>query len=638
MEKALKGKAQNGTLENHTGKEQWGILPRILRRVLIGWLSAALIELCLIHGKVQELFGTEAFKLMSFGRVVAITCGVFGTLMILARFCYGNRGEKWEKWTMAVIFFLLSSVAVGASFRGAFLGACVMCLLILLVYCRKGWNGTETPKLAVWKRNRGAVFTVIGLSVLFFLLVSVWTVARVYSFRAPTYDFGIFSQMFYSMKETGLPMTTLERDGTLSHFAVHVSPIYYLLLPFYALSPYPATLQILQGVVITSAVIPLWKLGKEYGLGDWQRVLLCGMLFLYPAFVGGVGYDIHENCFLTPLLLWVFYGIEKGKKGLIFGAAILTLTVKEDAAVYVAVLALWLIVRASLQSGKKDRKSLIVGLCLMAVSVLWFFGVTAYLKYSGDGVMSGRYRNLMDQKGDSLFSVLCNACMHPMKVLYECTDPEKLYYIALTLIPLLGLPLITRRYERYILLIPYILVNLLSDYTYQHEIFFQYSFGTTAFLFYLSLVNLGDLKTGWVKTAVLSCMVILCGVCFSLVVVPKAMTYPKIWFAEKETFAKVRETLAQIPTDRSVTAGTFYTAELSQRETVYDLGYASREHLLESEYIVLDPRQKYSFKQYETTEKFRDLEAFIGFLIQEGYEEVARVDNCLLIFRKTLLQ
>ena len=29
----------------------------------------------------------------------------------------------------------------------------------------------------------------------------------------PTYDFGIFAQMFHSMRTTGLPITTLERDG-----------------------------------------------------------------------------------------------------------------------------------------------------------------------------------------------------------------------------------------------------------------------------------------------------------------------------------------------------------------------------------------------------------------------------------------
>ena len=41
--------------------------------------------------------------------------------------------------------------------------------------------------------------------------------------------------------------------------------------------------------------------------------------------------------------------------------------------------------------------------------------------------------------------------------------------------------------------IPYVLVNLMSDYTYQHDIFFQYTYGSTAFLFYLSVINYEDI-------------------------------------------------------------------------------------------------------------------------------------------------
>ena len=49
---------------------------------------------------------------------------------------------------------------------------------------------------------------------------------------------------------TGLPVTTCERDRVLSHFAVHVSPIYYLFLPFYALFPSPVTLEVLQALLL----------------------------------------------------------------------------------------------------------------------------------------------------------------------------------------------------------------------------------------------------------------------------------------------------------------------------------------------------------------------------------------------------
>ncbi len=611
---------------NRTIHHQWS---HVIRRSILSWLIGALVEYILLFRRGMELFDKESFGLMSPARETITICTVFCILWILGR-KYGT--EAWERWGIVLVFSALCLVGIRASGEGTFLGACILCIGILAMYGAKGWDHSA-PCIHHGRKAKKYVLWILALLALLFLgFVSLWTVARVYSFKTPTYDFGIFSQMFYYMKETGLPLTTLERDGLLSHFAVHVSPIYYLLLPVYAMVPHPATLQILQGAVITSAVIPLWLLGKHYGFSSVQRILLSGVLFLLPAFSGGVAYDIHENCFLTPLILWLFYGIEKRKKGFTTLFALLTLGVKEDGAVYVAVIGLWLLVRSVLPTGQ--RKERIMALCLLFLSFVWFFGVTTYLKRWGDGVMSGRYKNFMSGEGGSLFHVVCNALLHPLKVLYECTKTEKLRYLVLTMVPLLGLPLITRRYERYILLIPYILVNLMSDYTYQHEIFFQYSFGTTACLLYLLLINLSDMKNRKGTTAVLSASVLLCGVCFALVVVPKAATYPAIWIEEKEISREIRQVLTTVPEEATVTATTFYTTELSQRRYLYDIAYTSVEQVLESEYVVLDPRYEHVFKKYRSPGKTNGLENLIAILKKEGYEEVISIEGTLRIFKK----
>lgn len=58
---------------------------------------------------------------------------------------------------------------------------------------------------------------------------------RYYKLSTPAFDFGIFAQMFENMKDGLGPVTTVERNYELSHFAVHFSPAYYLMLPFYML-------------------------------------------------------------------------------------------------------------------------------------------------------------------------------------------------------------------------------------------------------------------------------------------------------------------------------------------------------------------------------------------------------------------
>ena len=89
--------------------------------------------------------------------------------------------------------------------------------------------------------------------------------------------------------------------------------------------------------------------------------------------------------------------------------------------------------------------------------------------------MTYRYDNFIYDDSASLVTVIKAVVMNPMKALFECVDEEKLKFIGQTMVPLLGLPLLTRRFERYILLIPYVLINLMSDYQYQHDIFFQYT-------------------------------------------------------------------------------------------------------------------------------------------------------------------
>lgn len=602
-----------------------------LRRMLLSWLLAVVIETFLLPKDLQNPVRSEALAQMSFVRVLGLTCGIAVLLTGISLFL---QTEKAERWCLVAAFAILATTALRGSFTWPFLVACLLVLLILAVFGIYGLDKSPEPVVAGKKAHKSHIWLTVGLSAVFFLFVSAWTVGRVYSFSSPTFDFGIFSQMFYNMKVSGLPTTTLERDGQLSHFAVHVSPIYYLLLPFYRLAPTPATLQVLQAAVITSAVIPLWKIGKLHGLTGAQRMSMCAVLLLYPAFSGGTSYDIHENCFLTPLLLWLFYGIGKRNTVVTAVAALLTLMVKEDAAVYVAVVALWLVVKTALRFKKSDVQNLVTGIVLLAVSLVWFFLVTGYLAKSGDGVMTYRYKNFMYDGSTSLISVIKSVILSPMKAIYECVDAEKLYFIAMTLLPLLGLPLLTRRYERYILLIPYILVNLMSDYPYQHDIFFQYTFGSTAFLMYLTVMNLADLKRNRQRMFALAAAAIVSAACFGAVVVPKAMKYPVQAIRHYDGYQQLRDTLDTIPDDASVAATTFYTAHLSQREVLYDIRYCSEAHLLETTYVVLRPSAGNDYKKYATGGKANGFENLIALLEENGYSEYTSLDNVLVIYKK----
>ena len=603
----------------------------VVRQIILSWLFAVMLEYLRLPDARRDLARMDGLAQMSLIRVIAVTCGGILILSVISRFV---NTAKVERWAMVGVFGILAIAAFRASFTWPFLAVCILVAVLLIVFGFLGWNAQPESSAKPGQAHRIWLWITVGLSIAFFLFVSCWTVGRVFSFSTPTFDFGIFCQMFYNMKESGLPMTTVERDGMLSHFAVHVSPIYYLLLPFYWLAPTPATLQVLQAAVITSAVIPLWKIGKHHNLTSLQQTLICAVFLLYPAYSGGTSYDIHENCFLTPLLLWLFYGIDRKNTAITATAAILTLMVKEDAAVYVAVIALWLIVKTVLHFKKSDISNLITGIIMLAISLGWFFLVTGYLENSGDGVMTYRYSNFLYDGSSSLLTVIKSVILNPMKAVYECVDTEKLWFIAMTLLPFLGLPLLTRRYERYLLLIPYILVNLMSDYQYQHDIFFQYTFGSTAFGVYLAVVNLADIRINWQRVTVLAAAFIVSVACFYNVVVPKAIHYPVQAVRYYDFYQNIRDALSEIPDGASVTATTFYTTYLSQREILYDVQYSSPEHMLETQYVVLKISADSDFKKYAANGKDNGFMNLVNLLEENGYETYKSIEDILVIYRK----
>lgn len=595
--------------------------PDLVRRILLAWLTAVTVEFFLLPAALRDLSGLEGLAQMSLPRVALLTGGLTIGLILLSRFWNSARAERWA---MVAVFAVLGSFALLSSPTLPFAILCGLVLVALVVYALLGWDHSRSCDDPCKQAHFIFIGITAGAALGFFCYVAAWTAGRVLTFSTPSYDFGIFSQMFHSMKTTGLPMTTLERDGLLSHFAVHVSPIYYLILPVYWLFPYPATLQVAQAAILASAAIPLWKLGARHGLTGAQRTLVCTAAMLYPALAGGASYDLHENCFLIPLVLWLLYGLDRNSLPITAISALLTLLVKEDAAVYVAVVGLFILVQAFVR--KEGWQKLSTGAGLLGISVVWFFLVTGYLAQQGDGVMTYRYDNFIYDGSSSLITVVKAVLMNPMKALYECVDPEKLAFIGLTLGPLLGLPLVTRRYERYILLIPYVLVNLMSDYRYQHDIMFQYTFGSTACLLYLTVVNLADLEIPWQRVLPLVCAVAISFTCFRGAIVPTASWYIRDSIRSAAKDQTIRDTLDRIPEDASVTASTYLTTHLSNREILYDVGYTTRDHLLASEYVALDLVSTYGYNRYGGIEKLRTL------LENQGYTVFTELPNTLVIY------
>lgn len=575
-------------------------IPNILLRILASWLFAAGI-MALTVGNTTLLAAsyTSRVNILVMIMVMALIFFVVTAVVIYLKSRYFDSG-------FLLFSLLVYTIVVVTGRDNVTLLAGVLTFWAFMLYFIVKYRLRMFETLEISDR---IIKTVMAVGIILFVaFVGGFGVFRYLTYSSPNYDFGIFSQMFYYMKETFLPMTTLERGTYLSHFAIHVSPIYYILLPGYLVFSNPMYLQIMQAVILASGAIPLYLLCRHYKLSNKFTICIVIAFFFMPAVSGGCYYDIHENCFLLPLLLWLFYSAEKRKIPLFYLFGILTLLVKEDAFIYVVFACIYFIIA---------KKLYFHGSMLLIISV-FYFGFALFLLYmQGYGAMVNRFNNFMANKNGSLLEVIKTVLVNPALVISESFETEKLLYAITMLAPLGFLPVLCKRPQQLILLMPFVLINLMPDYSYQHSIYFQYNFGVMAFLFYLVIINIKRLKGKLKKFMAL--FIVIGTIAGFFCTSAGFSSYFFRYFENQDTINTINMYLDDIPSDASVISDTMFIPRLSQRDVIYERNYTD---VTDVDYYIYDMRSSAG-----RDDKLEEIEK----LVDSGYVKVVDEENIIVI-------
>lgn len=473
-------------------------------------------------------------------------------------------------------------------------------------------------KFSLSDRRMKFLLLLICIVTLVYLLSLV--VLRVFLLKPVTFDYGIFLQAFYYMKKCLIPFTTCERFELLSHFTVHFSPIFYLILPFYALFPTEYTLVVIQLIAVLSGVIPVYLICRNKKLANIPTLALCITYLLYPTLRGGLFYDFHENKFLAPLVLWLLYFFELKKPGkkkmagiIIFTALILM--VKEDAAIYTGCIGLFMLFY------KKNKRDKITSAVIMVVSVIYFFVVFHFMGIYGDAGSAitsfGRYENLMVSEFDGVGGLVMNMLKNPAYVLGELLDAEKVEFVLWMFLPVMFLPFKSRKISNYILIVPMIVLNLLSDYKYQHIIYFQYAYASGVFIIYLSIIEMKKLNQRDGKNMAIA--MVVASVLLSTAAISDRNVYYADYKEQKSKLIEARELIDTIPKEKSVSATTTYVPALADRDEVYRFTDGDR-----MDYLV-----------FSITEMQNDANmAIANKYLEDGYHVYGKVEGRVIVLEK----
>lgn len=557
----VKGKLEREVKAN---LQRFGIPDMLLLRIITSYFCFFAVEICKLrsNGNILSVDTWREFTVrISFAdMLVSVLAGV----VIMSAVCIflpeKYKGLESAAAIGATIFF---SCALLWRYNNVYLSVAVTVVSLVVIGYALGKLGDErlSDKLNVF--DCGTAVTVLAVfSTVSVIIISIY---RHRAFATTTHDFGLFVQMFHSLAEDLSAVTTLERDKLISHFEIHASYIYYLLVPFFKLFPREETLLVAQAVLSMGGIVPLFLIAKRREFKGIPLIFICAMYAFCTGIIAPCFYDFHENAFLPTLLMWLLWATECRKPVPFYIISVLVCIVKEDAPLYIICIGLYWFFE---HKGNRHRFH---GLISAGCAGVYMMLITSWLTKHGDGEMmtSSRFGHLIIGEEGGIVEVVINSISNPGYLLSLLVQEDTLAFFIQMLLPLLFLPLFTKKIHRFLLIIPFVVTNLIigAKYGYAANMNYQYVFGTVTLLIFMAVINLSDFSPKLKKDIpiLLGCAALMMTIGTTSHQVVKIGTYNR----DKAYYQSLEETLDSLPDDAVIGGDPFLLPHIADKDNVY---------------------------------------------------------------------
>ncbi|HEX9862962.1 MAG TPA: DUF2079 domain-containing protein, partial [Candidatus Bathyarchaeia archaeon] len=195
------------------------------------------------------------------------------------------------------------------------------------------------------------VLLLVAISI-YGIVFSYFTVLKHNLFLSSGWDLGVFDQALYTTLHNGKFLyytADLFLNPSGCYFVQHVSPILFLLLPFYAINSSAATLLVLKSFILAFGALPLYFLAREF-LESAKAGFIAAILYLlYVPLQGANWFDFQPQIFLPMLFFSMFYFAVKSKWKLYFTTVLLAAMVEEHIFILVFLTAFYLLVTSKVR-------------------------------------------------------------------------------------------------------------------------------------------------------------------------------------------------------------------------------------------------------------------------------------------------
>ena len=393
---------------------------------------------------------------------------------------------------------------------------------------------------------------VIGV-IVYAVLYSFVTVTRHLTLLTHALDLGYYVQLTWNLARGAGPYVSLPE---MHAWGDHFSPIMYLLVPFFLVAPGAYPLLVFQSVALALGALVVFGIAARR-LGDERPAAVFALLYLLNPSLQGINVrDFHAAALAIPLLLAAVYFAEAERPWLFAASVLLALATREDAAIPVIGLGLWL---ALSKRHWRWGAVLVAGaFALLAADTRWLMPYFRGAPYPH----LGRYAQL----GRSVPEIVATVLLHPFRALGGLVTGKRLLYLGALFAPLAFLPLLSP--GALVGLAPALFENLLA----QDKILFdyrtQYQSFVLPFLFLGAIAGYDRLalrRPGpWPKRVLVVAMMA------SLVLSSRTVNnFSTERFWPKPEHRQAWEVMAEVPAGAAVSAHDRYVAHLSLRPLVF---------------------------------------------------------------------
>ncbi|MGB0388787.1 MAG: DUF2079 domain-containing protein [Ardenticatenaceae bacterium] len=281
--------------------------------------------------------------------------------------------------------------------------------------------------------ERGAALALAVLMVGFFVLTCTLSLLRYQALRTAD-DLVIYSQVVWNTWH-GRPFYNTMLQFSENYLGNHFTPILAFFVPIYALWTDPRVLLIAQVIASTLVAWPLYRLATEKLSSAWAGVLFVMALYLYPALIYQTVIDFHGIALGTPLVMLAFYALLTERNRWLFAILPWMFLIREDVVLVLIMMGVY----AFVAQQRFKLGVMLMGLGSVGGLLVLKVLIPAFRSSTGAFFYNDYYGYL----GDSFWEMVQIMVLEPPVVLKRIFDADKLKLVLQLLFPVAFMPLLS---------------------------------------------------------------------------------------------------------------------------------------------------------------------------------------------------